>query len=193
MLKKIFILVGHPDPAGSLSSKIAETYEAGALAAGHEVRLMHAGAMRFDPILHRGYKVIQELEPDLQTFQQNVVWSDHFVVVYPNWWCTMPAILKGIFDRAWLPGFAFRFRKSGMGWEKLLKGRTARIIILANTNPWLTRVLFGEFTNELARATLAFAGIAPVRISVLNPSERASESCKTRWFQKMRQLGSRAK
>ena len=71
MAKKISILVGHPDEEPTLTAKLADSYEAGAVAADHEVRRMNIGEMHFDPILHRGYKVIQELEPDLKTFQEN--------------------------------------------------------------------------------------------------------------------------
>ena len=102
----------------------------------------------------------------------------------------MPALLKGLFDRVWLPGFAFRFRKNGMGWKKLLCHKTARIIILANTNPWVSRTLFGDFTNELSRATLGFAGIR-CRNVVFSPSEKASENKKNRWCQCIERLGKR--
>lgn len=189
-MKKIFILVGHPDPH-SLTAAFADHYEAGALKAGHEVRRMNLGDIEFDPILHKGYKVIQELEPDLKTFQANVRWADHLVILYPNWWGTMPAVLKGLFDRAWLPGFAFRMYKNGMGWQKLLTGKTARVIILANTNPVLSYTLFGDFTNELERATLAFSGIRS-RCHVFSPSEKASEKKRAAWLRQMERMGGKA-
>lgn len=190
MKKKIFILLGHPN-SDSLTGSFADSYEEGALSAGHEVRRQNASAMQFDPILHKGYREIQELEPDLKTFQNNVQWADHMVILYPHWWGTMPAVLKGIFDRAWLPGFAFNFRKSGMGWKKLLCGKTARIIILANTHPWVSRTLFGDFTNELSRATLGFAGVK-VRCSVFSPSEKASEKKRKTWLKKVHKMGSQS-
>jgi putative NADPH-quinone reductase len=186
--KKIFILMGNPNTE-TLTSHLADAYELGALEAGHQVRRQNVGEMKFDPILHKGYKVIQELEPDLLTFQANVTWADHLVILYPNWWSTMPALLKGLIDRAWLPGFAFRFHKRDSWWDGLLKGRSARIVILANTPALVARLFFGEFTNELARATLAFSGIRPVRITVLTPSEKASEIKIKQWVRKMRSLG----
>lgn len=189
--KKIFVLLGHPD-TDTLSGKLASAYEMGALEAGHEVRRMNVGEMQFDPILHHGYKVIQHLEPDLKTFQENVRWCDHFVIVYPNWWSAMPALLKGLFDRTWLPGFAYNFYKDGrLGWIKRLKGKTARIIMCANTHPFMTWFFFGEFTNELSRATLAFAGITPVRVKVFSPSEKASPTRVAWWLRRVKNWGRR--
>ncbi|MEZ5507060.1 MAG: NAD(P)H-dependent oxidoreductase [Gammaproteobacteria bacterium] len=37
----------------------------------------------------------QPLEPDLQTFQDSIVWAQHLVVVAPVWWGGLPARLKG--------------------------------------------------------------------------------------------------
>ena len=110
---KIFILLGHTDPA-TLSGAFADSYEKAAREAGHDIRRQNIGEMRFDPILHAGYKAIQELEPDLKAFQDNVRWAEHLVIVYPTWWSSMPALLKGLFDRAWLPHFAFIFADHGL-------------------------------------------------------------------------------
>ncbi len=190
--KRVFILMGNPDTK-TLSGAFADAYEAGALEAGHEVRRLNISEMKFDPILHKGYREIQELEPDLKTFQENVQWCNHFVLIYPNWWCGTPALLKGLFDRAWLPGFAFNFHENIITtWSSRLKGRSARLIILANVNPWITWLFFGEFTNEMSRATLGFAGFRPVRVKIFSPTEKSSEAKRARWFNAVRNLGRRA-
>ena len=62
--KKIHIIVGHPNTA-SLSGHIADVYELAARQAGHEVRRTNLGDIRFDPILHKGYREMQKLEPDI--------------------------------------------------------------------------------------------------------------------------------
>jgi NAD(P)H dehydrogenase (quinone) len=180
---KIFILLGHTDPA-TLSGAIVERYEQQAQAAGHTVRRQNIGEMHFDPILHDGYKKIQALEPDLVTFCDNVHWADHLVIVYPTWWCSMPALLKGLFDRAWLPHSAFSFADHGLTWQKMLSGRTARIITSANTNPWVLRFMYGSPTIVLELAIMRFAGIR-ARSTLFGPSERASAATKERWLRKV--------
>lgn len=161
-MKKIFILLGHPDK-DTLNGTLASEYERGAQEAGHEVRRLNVGDMQFDPILHLGYKVEQALEPDLVAFQENVRWCNHFVIFYPSWWSTMPALLKGLIDRVWLPDFAFHFT-SEFWWKKLLKGRSASMIVTSDTIPLVQRLVFGDTTNELKRGVLWFAGFSPIRV-----------------------------
>lgn len=161
-MKKVFILLGHPD-TDSFNNELANEYGAGAKEAGHEVRRMNIGEMDFDPILWKGYKVKQEYEPDLVKFQENVRWCDHFVVFYPSWWSTMPALLKGLFDRAWMPGFAFKFT-SDFTWKKLLKKKSATMIVTSDTIPIAQSIIFGDTTNELRDGILWFAGFKPIYV-----------------------------
>ena len=190
--KKIFLLLGHPDKSG-ICGALADEYEKGARETGHTVERMNIAEMQFDPTLHKGYRAIQELEPDLSRFQKLVTDSDHFVIVYPVWWVGMPAILKGLFDRAWLPGSAFRYIKTKSGkrtifWHRLFRGKTARIIMTSGTQPMLVRFLPGNVNAQLRWGILWFAGFS-VRTTWFGPAEDIPEARRSRWLQQIHNLG----
>jgi len=190
--KKIFMLLGHPDKSG-MCGTLADAYESAAREAGHDVTRMNIGEMQFDPVLHKGYREKQECEPDLLRFQELVQTSDHFVVVYPVWWVGMPAILKGLFDRAWLPGSAFRYIRTKTGartifWHRLFRGKTARIIMTSGTHPLMVRFLPGNVNAQLRWGILWFAGFS-VRTDWFGPAENVPEKKKARWIRRVRELG----
>ena len=166
--QRIFILAGHPD-ANRLTTHLADAYEQGAKEGGHEVRRLNLGSLSFDPILHHGYAEVQPLEPDLVKVQEEIKWCTHFVLIYPSWWSTMPALLKGMFERMWLPSFAFKFSQGGWWWAGLLKGRSASVFVLSDSPPLFARLLFGDSTREIKRGILWFSGFSPICIKKIGP------------------------
>jgi len=184
---RIFILIGHPDKE-SFNKQLAESYAEGAREKGHEVKLTCLSDISFDPILHKGYKEIQELEPDLKKVQENIKWCEHFVIFYPSWWSTMPALLKGMFDRIWLPGFAFHFHKSGLWWDGLLKGRTTRVFVTSDVHPLFARIIFGDTTNEIKKGILWFAGFS-VSVKKIGPVKNITEAKKQKWKDRLHKWG----
>lgn len=190
--KKIVILCGHPD-LESFTKAILEHYHVGAEEAGHEVIHFNLSEMNFDPILHKGYKEIQPLEEDLQHFQDAVKECDHLAIAYPNWWCSMPALLKGLFDRVWLPGFAFDFNKDTKKLEKHLTGKTARVFVLSGTHsPIKTWWKYGDYTNEIHYGILNFAGIK-AQITPLGPVDHVDDTVRKKWLKQAENLGKSGK
>lgn len=190
--KKIVIVCGNPD-SDSFTGSVLDHYQAAAEETGHEISRFNLGEMQFDPILHHGYKEIQHLEPDLVSLQQAIRECDHLVIGYPNWWCAMPALLKGVFDRMWLPGFAFNFNKETKKIEKHLTGKTARVFILSGTHtPFKTWWQFGDFTNEIQYGILEFAGIK-TQVSAYGPCEHVNDKVRTKWMKEVDNLGKQGK
>lgn len=188
--KKIVIICGHPD-TDSLTGVLLDAYQKAAEEAGHEIQLYNLGELNFDPILHKGYKEIQQLEPDLVHIQDAIRECDHLMIAYPNWWCSMPAILKGMFDRIWLPGFAFNFNHETKKIEKYLTGKTARVFVLSGSHgPLKTWWKYGDFTNEIQYGILDFAGIK-AQVNVYGPCEDVSEKVKEKWLKEVSGLGDR--
>jgi len=182
MGKNITIILGHPDSA-SYCASIATAYEQAAIAAGHEVRLFKLGELDFDPILHQGYKVVQPLEPCLVEAQEAITWAHHLVFVYPIWWGAMPALMKGFFDRAFLPGYAFKYRPNSQFWDKLLKGRSAHVFSTMDTPPWYFWLVYNmPGHHQIKRTILQFSGIRPVKITSFGPVRYASQQRKEGWL-----------
>jgi NAD(P)H dehydrogenase (quinone) len=182
MRKRVLVILGHPSEA-SLCGAIANAYLKGAQAAEHEVRFLSLGKLKFDPILRDGYNTIQALEPDLVAAQESIAWAEHLVFVYPIWWGSIPAILKGFFDRIFLPGFAFKFRKDALMVDGLLKHRTAHLIATMDTPPWYYRLVYRmPGHNQMKRTILEFCGIKPVKISSFGPVKNSKASTRQKWL-----------
>ncbi len=193
MNKRTLVILGHPDP-DSFCGSIADAYEAGAKAGGHQTERLDLGRLRFDPILHKGYTEIQPLEPDLVEAQRAIERAEHIVFVYPVWWGAPPALLKGFFDRLFLPGIAFKFKAgSATRWDRLLSGRTARLLVTMDTPPWYYRWVYRmPGHNQMKRTILEFCGVRPVRVSEFGPVKTSTAEKRSRWLEIVTALGRKA-
>lgn len=190
MSKKIVVILGTSDPA-SFCAALTDEYVASAEKAGHSVRCFKLGEIDFDPVLRHGYREIQPLEPGLVSIQEAITWSEHLVFVYPIWWGGMPAVLKGLFDRVFLPGFAFKYREGSQFWDKLLAGRSAHVITTMDTPPWYFRLVYrNPAHNQIRRTILEFSGIKPVKITSFGPVRYASEAKRKGWLDQISRFAS---
>lgn len=191
MKSKIAIINGHPY-SESLCAGLAAAYEKGAIASGAQVRNIDLSRMNFDPNLKYGYSRRMELENDLLDAQETIRWADHLVLVYPIWWGTMPAVMKGFFDRTFLPGFAYRYRPNSAFWDKLLSGRSARLIVTMDFPSWYNRLVYKQAGHHIMkRSILNFSGINPVRITEIGPVKGSKEQTREKWLAKVEALGSK--
>ena len=132
------------------------------------------------------------MPPAIQAEQARVVWSEAMVFVFPVWWGSMPAILKGMFDRIFLPGYAFKYRKGSQLWDKLLTGRSAQVVMTMDTPPWYFRLAYrNPAHHQIRRTILEFTGIKPVNITTMGPIRNASKAKRQRWLGQARALASR--
>jgi len=191
MERKIAIINGHPNK-DSFNFGIVKAYHEGATASGAIVKVITIAELDFNPNLKYGYQQRTELEPDLMDAWQTILWADHLVWVHPVWWGGMPAIAKGFIDRLFLPGFAFRYREHSIFWDKLLKGKTARIITTLDQPGWYYRLAFGRpSVNQLRKSTLQFCGVSPVRVTYLGIVRTSSAEKRAEWLDRIRRLGRR--
>ena len=192
-MKNILIINGHPDKE-SLCTELAKQYQNGAEKFGADCNLINLTDLDFSPVLKYGYRKRTDLEPDLQNIWDLITKADHLVFVYPNWWGTYPALLKGLIDRVFLPGFAFEYQEKSPLPKKLLTGKTARLIVTTDTPSWYYSLVYGKpGHNSMRKSILGFCGIKPVKISTFGPVKNSSDIKRKSWLEKVEKLGLKLK
>ena len=108
---KVLVVLAHPR-AGSLCHAVADTFAAGLAERGHEVERADLVAEGFDPVLREpdepdwkdaGKRYSDAVLSEMTRISRNAA----TVLIYPVWWWSMPAVLKGWIDRVWNNGWAY--------------------------------------------------------------------------------------
>jgi 1,4-dihydroxy-2-naphthoate polyprenyltransferase len=186
---RVLVVLGHPR-IDSLNGALAAAYAEGAREAGCQVAELHLSELDFDPDVVALSPAGQPLEPDLERARALLDWAQHVVFVYPNWWGTMPARLKGFLDRLLLPGFAFR-EKDGH-YYGLLCGRTAELVTTMDVPPPVYRWIQGApGQRAMSRATLGLCGVRVVRSTAFAPASHVGPETRAAWISRARRLGLR--
>ena len=192
-MKKILIINGHPE-IKSLCTEIAMAYQKGAEYAGAECKLVHICELKFNPLLQLHQSPFIKTEQDILDVQKAIKNADHLVLVYPNWWGTYPALLKGFIDRVFTQGFAYNFRKKSLLHDKLLKGKSARVIVTMNSTKFNFYFRYGQPGHiSMKRNILGFCGFRPVRITTIGPVKTAQEYKIKGWLRDIEHLGLKLK
>ena len=189
--KNILIINGHPD-TNSFNVGIVKAYRKGAESAESKVDVINISELDFNPNLQFGYRKRTELEPDLIESINKIKKANHIVWVFPQWWYGYPAIMKGFIDRIFLPGITFDYEEGKTFPKQLLKGKTARIIVTADTPRWYNNLFMkNPAVNQLKRGTLQFCGIKPVKVTYISPIKDSTLEFRENWLRKIQILGTK--
>ena len=113
----VLVVLAHPN-TDSFNHAIAERAVDTLTSAGHEAQLLDLYALGWKAAMtadertayHSDHPV---LDPLVATHVELLRRADALVFVYPTWWSSLPAILKGWFERVMVPGVAFVFDEAG--------------------------------------------------------------------------------
>lgn len=133
------IILAHPEP-GSFNASVANTYAQAVRVRGHEATIRDLYAIGFDPCLkadERPDKPQQVVAPDVATERALLADADVFVLVYPIWLGSTPAILKGYLERVFNQGFAYEDFEVGQMRPLLTGRRLISFTSSGSTNAWL--------------------------------------------------------
>ncbi|MBE2991931.1 NAD(P)H-dependent oxidoreductase [Sphingomonas sp. CFBP 13603] len=145
------VILCHPDPS-SFNHAIAGAYCDAVRAAGQVVVLRDLYAIGFDPVLkaaERPTTVAAAYEEDVIDEVDAISGCDVFVLVYPIWFGTPPAMLKGYVERVFGAGvqpeaLQGRVRTDLLGGKRLLSFSTS-----AASKIWLDEQGQGQGLNSV--------------------------------------------
>ena len=190
-MNKIVIVNGHPDRE-SFNHALQKAYKDGALRAGNEVEEIVLSDIEFSTNLRFGYRNRTDWEPDLLTAWNKILQADHLVFIFPMWWASMPALMKGFFDRVFLPGFAFDYQEKSPFPKKLLNGKTSEIITTMDTPIWYYKwILCNPGIKLLKNSILGFCGVKNKRTTYFSVVKTSDDKQRKKWLSKTERLGAK--
>lgn len=176
----VLIVHAHPEPQSfSAAMCLAATEEL--RLQGHEVRVSDLYACGFNPVASRAdflrrhepgylnYALEQRhgqdtgtLAPDIRSELAKLLWSDLLILNFPVYWCSVPAMMKGWFDRVLVSGVVYggkRFYDRGG-----LTGKRALVAATIGAQPHMFQRggIHGpidEMLRPVLQGTLAYAGM----------------------------------
>ena len=189
--RRILIVQGHPDPAGGhLVHALAQAYSEGATAAGHRVRRVDVAQLDFPLLRSQADWETGATPPALRPAQQDILWAEHLVLLFPLWMGDMPALLKGFIEQVARPGFAGETGADGGMPPKALRGRSARIVVTMGMPALVYRWYFrAHSVKSLERNILGILGVAPVRETLVGQVAQLDAAGAAKWLARLRRLG----
>lgn len=191
MSRRILIIQGHPDPAGGhFGHALAAAYRKGAEAAGHVVDEVVLAELDYPMLASEKEWTEGEVPESLRPVQEKIRAADHLVFVFPLWLGTLPARVKAFLEQVLRPGFAFAERaRDGIG-ERLLNGKSARVVVTMGMPGPVYRWYFGAHGyRNFKRNILHFCGIRPVRRCFVGGVAGKNDRHRQRWLERLESIG----
>lgn len=179
--RRFLVVLAHPLPesfAASAAKTVVETLEA----KGHTVDLLDLYAEDFDPRLSAAERAAY-MEPGYQPTEvsgivERLKAADGLVLVFPQWWFNLPAIMKGFIDRIFVPGVAFGHDKAGGRIVPLMTNIRSFWVVTSTGSPWWVVHLYmgNPVKRILKRGVAAFcAKGVDFRMLAIHDMDRATD------------------
>ncbi len=172
----------------SFNFALSDSYVRGAKESGAEIRVINITDLPLENYIRCcGKDPI--CDPILKA-QEDITWAEHIVIIHPVWWSSFPGIMKTFIDLVFTPGFGYKYSPRNPIPKKLLKGRTAHIILTLNAPIWLYRFVFwSPSVVQLKTRVLAFSGIGPTRVTYIGPVIDSTEEQRKAFLERLYVLG----
>jgi NAD(P)H dehydrogenase (quinone) len=115
----------------------------------HQVIATDLYRERFSPVMteaeRRSYYQPPYAGDEVAPLVRQLRQADGIIFCFPHWWFSMPAMLKGYFDRVWAPGTAFEHDSDGGRIKPLLTNIKLFGVVTTYGSPWwITRIVMQD-------------------------------------------------
>ena len=132
-MSRVLIIFAHPSHQ-SYNFGILQKVVEGLGEKRHEIQVNDLYAQRFDPAMTE--EELRKQVPDtILREQEKVAWANTLFFIFPVWWWSPPAILKGWLERVLCLDFAFTYDIKRNGYVGTLQNRKAVIISTGSSDP----------------------------------------------------------
>ncbi|MGF7029931.1 putative NADPH-quinone reductase [Paenibacillus mucilaginosus] len=162
---KVLTVVSHPR-LNSLTFAAADRFVQGLTDAGHETEVLDLHRSGFDPVLWEADEpdwsgTAKRYSPEVEAEIERMKQHDALAYIFPLWWYSMPAMLKGYIDRVWNNGFAY-------GSSKLPHQHVLWLSLAAASSKDLEKRGYDRMITHFLNVGLAdYAGIPDSRVEFL--------------------------
>ncbi|MFA5957639.1 NAD(P)H oxidoreductase [Hyphomicrobium sp.] len=162
---KILLVTAHPR-TDSLTHAAANAFAEAARSNGHEIETADLMAEGFDPIVREPDEPdwansAKLYSPTVQNEMARIERNEATVMIFPVYWWSMPALLKGWIDRVWNNGWAYGEGKypHKRAWMLAIGGAAA--------DGYTKRGYDAAMRTQLNVGILGYCGIAEPRLELL--------------------------
>lgn len=187
LMMKVLTVITHPRE-NSLTFKIAESFIQGLKDAGHQVEILDLYRANFDPLLWEKdepnwHATQQDYSFEVQSEMKRMEQNDGLAFVFPIWWWSMPAMMKGYIDRVWNYGFAY-------GLKKLNHERVLWLGLIGASQERLIKRKYDEMITRYFNVGLAdFCGISNSQLELFYETNKQKSEYMEQWLNRAYHLG----
>lgn len=197
-MAKVLMIYGHTRK-DSFAHSLGLAYAKSSKGQGNEIKETYLNELHLEDFLkypHQAENNSKMVYPsDLQDLHKDLLWADRLIFVFPTWWGLPPALVKLYVEVVFAPKIAFRYLpvKYGMNrWEKLLKGKTARLLVTMDSPTWYYKFLTkNAIGNSFKNNILGFCGVKTLGINYFGSVKVSTKEVREKWLVKAARLGER--
>ena len=189
---RFLAILAHP-LKDSFAASAASTIVDALRSRGHEIDFLDLYAEDFDPRLtvaeRASYMTDHFDDTAIAPYIERLKAAEGLILVFPQWWFNLPAILKGFIDRVFAPGVAFKLDPDGGRLIPLLGNIRYFWVVTTTGSPWwIVHLYMGNPVKRLLkRGVAAFCSKGlDFRMLSLHNMDRSTEEKRKRFLDRVR-------